>query len=47
MDEDRVGPNVEDGVEKKEEDANDMKVSVKDVNGANDEKKEDRTKKTK
>ena len=47
MDEDKVARKVEDGEEKKEEDYNDLEVSYKDVDRMNDNKEEDRPKKTK
>ena len=47
MDEDKVGLKVEDGEDNKEEDDCDLEVSDKDVDGANDNKEEDRPKKTK
>ena len=47
VDEEKVGLKVEDGEDKKEEDDNDMEVSDVDVDGKNDNKEEDRPKKTK
>ena len=47
MDEDKDRFKVEDGEEKKEEDDGNIEVSDKDVNGMNDDKEEDRPKKTK
>ena len=47
VDKGKVGLEVEDREEKKEEDNNNLEVSKKDVDGSNDDKEEDRTKKTK
>ena len=47
MDENKVGPKVEDGEENKEEDDNNLEVLDKDVDGANDDEEEDINKKTK
>ena len=47
MDEDKVGLNVEDGEEKKEEDDDHLEVLDKDVDGKNDNEEDDRPKNTK
>ena len=47
VDEDKVGLKVEDKEEKKEEDDEDLEVSDEDADGTNDDKEEDRPKKTK
>ena len=47
VDEDKVGLKVEDGEDKKEEDDDDLEVSDEGVDGTNDDKEEDRLKKTK
>ena len=47
VDKDKVGLKVEDREENKEEDDNDLVVSEKDVDRMNDDKEEDRPKKTK
>ena len=47
MDEKKVGLKVEDGKEEEEEDNDDLEVSDEDVDGSNDDKEEDRPKKTK
>ena len=47
MNEEKVGLKVEDGEDKKEEDDDDLEVSDEEVNGTNDDKEEDRSKKTK
>ena len=46
MDEDKVGLNIEDGEEKKEEDNDDMEVLDEDVDESNDDEEEDKPKKT-
>ena len=47
VDEYKVSLKVEDGEEKKEEDDNDLEVLDKDVDGKNDDKEDNRPKKTK
>ena len=47
MDKYKVGINVEDGGENREEDNNDLEVSDKDGDGTNGDKEEDRPKNTK
>ena len=47
MDEEKVGLKVEDGEDKREDGDNDLEVLYEFVNGTNDNKEEDRPKKTK
>ena len=47
VDEDKFGLKVDDGEDKKEEYDDDLEVSDEDVDGVNDDKEEDRPKRTK
>ena len=47
VDEEKFGLKIEDGEDKKEEDYDDLEVLDEDVEGTNDKKEEERSKKTK